>query len=534
MKTAGKPSTENLETAVLDGDFSSPAFLLELLRAQQESNRLQQEETRAQQEENRKLLARIDILQDQLALLLRLMHGSKSEKRPITETLNGEQSLFADSELSAELLAHKTEPAAQPEAPKKSRKLKTGRVTFSKDLAVSQVITLKPDCDLTGARLIGTEITTLLTYSPATYSLKEYHREKYVFPADGRIVIADMPSLPIAKGEADSTMLAHIAVSKYVDHLPFYRQTKMLAREGIKIAESTLNGWFDGTCRLLEPLYEHLRKRILESHYIQADETVIPVQTSEKEGSTHKGYLWNFYSPPQGLMCFIYDKGRGSNVPSTFLKDFSGALQTDGYAAYNALGNDPSGRIVHLACLTHIRRYFDRSLDNDPDRANYALSEIGKLYAIEKEATQAGMSVEERYALRQQKAVPVLGEFKKWLDGNATYLLPQSRIGEAFVYTLKLWDRLMNYTKNGLYQIDNNPIENSIRPAALGRRNWMFAGSHNGAQRSAMMYSFFGVCKLHGVNPEAWLTDVLNRLPDHSILKLDELLPNNWKPTTQK
>jgi transposase len=526
-KNIGKSSSENPGTSVSGGDLSSPAFLLELLR-------IQQEETRAQKEENRKLLARIDKLQDQLSLLIRLLHGSKSEKRQLTQVLDGEQSLFADDELTVDMLAHKQEPIRQPEPPKKSRELKTGRVTFSKDLAVSQVITLKPDCDLAGAKLIGTEITTLLMYSPGAYSLKEYHREKYLFPTDGRIVIAEMPGLPIPKGEADATMLAHVTVSKYVDHLPFYRQTKIMAREGINIAESTLNGWFDGTCRLLEPLYNHLRKRILESHYIQADETVIPVQTKEKEGSTHKGYLWNFYSPPEGLMCFIYDKGRGSNVPSTFLKDFSGALQTDGYTAYNALTNEHSDRIVHLACLTHIRRYFDRSLDNDPDRANYALSEIGKLYAIEKEASQAGMNIEERHALRQEKAVPVLGEFKKWLDGNATYLLPQSRIGEAFVYTLKLWDRLMNYTTSGLYLIDNNPIENSIRPAALGRRNWMFAGSHNGAQRSAMMYSFFGVCKLHGVNPEAWLTDVLNRLPDHSILKLDELLPNNWKPATQK
>lgn len=519
MKTAERSSTQSNETPIMGGDFSSPVFLLEQLRNQQE--------------ENRKLLARIDILQDQLALLMRLMHGSKSEKRPVAQTLNGEQSLFADSELSAELLAHKQEPAPQVEAPGKSRVLKTGRVTFSKDLTVSKVITLKPNCDLTDARKIGAEVTTLLVYNPASYSLVEYHREKYVLPDNGRIVIADMPSLPIPKGEADATVLAHITVSKYVDHLPFYRQTKMMAREGINIAESTMNGWFDATCRLLEPLYNHLCKRIIDSHYIQADETTMPVQTNEKKGSTHTGYLWDFYSPPEGLLCFIYDKSRGSNVPTTFLKDFSGALQTDGYTAYNALSNNSSGKIVHLACLTHIRRYFDRSLDNDPDRANYALSEIGKLYAIEKEAIRAGMSNDERYELRQLKAVPILKAFKKWLDGNATYLLPQSRIGEAFVYTLKQWDKLMNYTTNGLYLIDNNPIENSIRPAALGRRNWMFAGSHHAARRSAMMYSFFGTCKLHGVNPQAWLTDVLNRLPDHSILKLDELLPNNWKPVTQ-
>ena len=532
MKTAakniGKASSESPKTSVSGGDLTSPAFLLELLM-------IQQEETRAQKEENHKLLERIDKLQDQLSLLMRLLHGSKSEKRQSVPVMNGEQqSLFADSELSAELLIHQQEPLIQPEAAPKKRTLKTGRITFFKDLPVSQTITLKPDCDLTGAKLIGTEITTLLTYSPAIYSLKEYHREKYVLPTDGRIVIADMPSLPITKGEVDATVLAHISVSKFVDHLPFHRQSKMMAREGIKIAESTMNGWFDRTCRLLEILYEHLRKRIIESRYVQADETTIPVQTTEKVGATHKGFLWGFYSPPQGLVCFIYDKGRGSNVPITFLEHFFGALQTDGYAAYNVVERNASDRIVHLACLAHIRRYFDRALDNDPDRANYALSEIGKLYSIEREARQSEMSIEERYALRQEKAVPVLNELKKWLEGNATYLLPQSRIGEAFTYTLKLWDRLMNYTTSGLYNIDNNPIENAIRSAALGRRNWMFAGSHKGAQRAAMMYSFFGSCKLHEVNPEAWLADVLNRLPDHSILKLDELLPNNWKPATLK
>jgi transposase len=290
----GESSFKSTETAVLGGENPSPAFLLEQLRAQKE--------------ENYKLLLRIDTLQDQLSLLMRLLYGSKSEKRHPAEIPEGEQSLFSDSELTGELLAHKEEPVPlpQPTQPKKNSERKTGRVTFSKDFSVEVVpVPLGPEYDLKGARLIGTEITTVLVYTPGRYSLKEYHREKYYIPGEDRIVIADLPSLPIPKGEADATMLAHVTVSKYVDHLPFYRQTKIMSREGIHIAESTINGWFDGICRLMEPLYKHLQKKILESHYIQADETTMPVQTKEKEGSTHKGYLWNFYSPPEGLMCFI-------------------------------------------------------------------------------------------------------------------------------------------------------------------------------------------------------------------------------------
>lgn len=524
MNTPGQPTAKTpiQPSGISDPEnelSSNPQFLLEQLRVQKQ--------------ENQQLQLRLNQLQDQLDLLVRLLYGSKSEKRPPEPTAHEELSLFAESELSAELLAHKQQPQpeVQTKAPK-SRERKTGRITFSKDLP-TEIVVLKPDCDLEGARLIGTDITTVLVYNPAKYSLKEFHREKYYLPSQDRIVSADAPNLPISKGEADASVLAQITVSKYVDHLPFHRQSKIMARDGIFIAESTMNGWFERVCRLLEILYDHLCRRIVQSNYIQADETGMPVQTREKEGSTHKGFLWDFYSPPLGLLCFIYDKGRGSEVPKNFLKDFSGAMQTDGYTGYTRFLQENADHIKPLACLAHVRRYYDRALDNDPDRANYALTQIGKLYAIEKKAREKGLSPEEIFALRQKEAVPVLSSFKQWLDGNATYLLPQSRIGEAFTYTLKLWDRIMNYTTDGALFIDNNAIENSIRPVALGRRNYMFAGSHKAAQRAAMMYSFFGICKLHGVNPQQWLTDVLNRLPDHSILKLDELLPNNWKPRQQ-
>ena len=254
-----------------------------------------------------------------------------------------------------------------------------------------------------------------------------------------------------------------------------------------------------------------------------ADETPIPVLTKDKPGSTHKGYHWVYYAPLERRVCFDYRKGRGREGPREFLDGFKGALQTDGYAAYN--GFEKQDGVTLLACLAHARRKFEKCKDNDPMRANHALKKIQELYDVEREAREQKFTFEERKELRQKESVPVLTELEKWMKKELIEVLPKIAIGEAIDYTLKLWKRLERYTEDGRWEIDNNKIENSIRPVALGRKNYMFAGSHEGARNAAMIYSFLGTCKINNVEPYAWLKDVLTRIPDHSIQQLEELLP---------
>lgn len=228
-------------------------------------------------------------------------------------------------------------------------------------------------------------------------------------------------------------------------------------------------------------------------------------------------------------MFFEYQPGRGREGPKECLKDFHGFLQTDGYEAYEWL-NAQRDDITLLHCMAHARRYFEKALDSDAERSAYALSEMQKLYAIERHARQADLSDEQRYALRQEQAVPILEELHAWLLEQAANVLPKSLIGKAVAYSLRRIKTLSLYTTDGRLEIDNNLIENTIRPIALGRKNYLFAGSHAAAQRIAVFYSLLGSCKLHGVEPYNYLKDILERLPDHPINQIDDLLPHRWKP----
>ncbi len=448
--------------------------------------------------------AKIEYLQQQLEKLQKLFHGSKSERFiPVKETKP------TSNPEPASTKTEKAEGHARPKIPAHLER---------------EEVVLKPTVDLTGATMIGTVETEIMEYIKARVIVKKYIRYKYLLP-DGSIVIADLPSLPIPRGNVGAGLLSHLVVSKYIDHLPFYRQRQMFKRLGVELAESTINDWFHAGCDLLEPLYECMKQLVLSGNYLQADETPIPVLTNEKPGSTHKGYYWVYYDPVQNLIFFDYQKGRGSEGPEGILKDFKGALQTDGYKAYVEFGNDPF--ITLLACMAHARRKFDEAQGNDKTRSEYALTLIQKLYAVEQEAKGLQLDYDQRKALRIKKSKSLMDEFKKWLTENIDLTLPQSAIGKAIAYTLNLWPRLERYLEDGRYEIDNNLIENAIRPVALGRRNYLFAGSHEAAQRAAMMYTFFANCKKNNIEPLEWLTKVFTRIPDHSIQRLEELLPHN-------
>lgn len=338
------------------------------------------------------------------------------------------------------------------------------------------------------------------------------------------IIVAPLPSFAIDKGIAGSTLLAYLIISKYCDHIPFYRIAHILKRSGLVLPESTINGWFKKVAELLTSLYEELKKQTLSSTYLQGDETTIQVQ-HEKPGSTHTGYYWVFYAPRVGTLFFGYDPGRGNHVPRTILKDFTGVLQTDGYAGYeNLIHKD---KITRLACMAHARRYFEKAKDEDPDGVKYVLTQIQRLYAVERQIET--LDSQTRYDLRQKHSVPILKEMENWMEKKKARLIPKSLLSKAIVYSQNFWDRLCAYTQDGDYLIDNNPIENKIRPVALGRKNYLFAGSDEAAQNAAVMYSLLAACKINDVDPYKWLKDILEKLPDYKANKISDLLPANWK-----
>lgn len=377
-----------------------------------------------------------------------------------------------------------------------------------------------------GAIKIGENITEVLDYVPATVFVRQIVRPKYIVSQDDeqtRIITAALPSLPIPKGNAGAGLLAHILVSKFVDHLPFYRQVQIFKRQQLTIPESTIGGWFNASCKLLEPLYNTLKSRLVTTDYLMADETPIPVLTNNKLGATHKGYHWVYYDPGNKLVCFDYQKTRGREGPDELLKKFIGHLQTDGYTAYNNLKN--GANIIQLACMAHARRKFEHAKDNDPALASEALIMFHQLYEIERDAREQGLTHDEIKLLRQEKSAPILLEMETWLKDKLNKVLPKSAIGQAIAYTLTLWPRLIRYIDQGRFNIDNNLIENSIRPVALGRKNYMFAGSHDAAQQAAIVYSLLATCKINNVEPFEWLSNTLSVISNHPAEQLFKLLP---------
>jgi transposase len=379
-----------------------------------------------------------------------------------------------------------------------------------------------------GCREIGQEITEELEYEPGRLFVNRYIRPKYVSADNTTILIAPLPERPLPKAIAGPGLLAQIVIDKYVDHLPLHRQQQRFAREKIIIPYSTITDWVSNTCQLITPLYKALQKQVLASDYLHADETPIKVLDKDKKGETHRGYFWVYHNSLQDMVFFDYQPGRGREGPSELLKDFRGHLQTDGYAAYNIFNTQKEVTLLH--CMAHARRKFIESRLNDEARSDHALGQIQLLYGIERKATDEQLSESAVLALRQQEAMPILESLGRWMKQTYLEVLPKSAIGKALAYSIERWPQLMIYATDGKLNIDNNPVERCIRPVAVGRKNYLFAGSHEAAQRSAMLYSLLGTCKLHSINPFTWLKNVLEVLPAHPINKIQELLPHISKP----
>lgn len=469
--------------------------------------------------------ARVFDLEFQVSQLQRLVYGAKRER--FVSDVHASQlllGLHADDEAVASAVTATLEKISYERS--KPKKKHEGRTELPAHLPVVETI-IEPDEDVTGMTLIGREETDELELNPASLFVKRTTRPKYAAPmaADGsvRVVIAPMPKRPVDKLLAGTELLTTITVDKHVHHLPIDRQMKRFSMLGVDIAPSTAESWQHHVAELLQPLHAALRCVVLRSSYLQADETGIAVQDRTKHGTTHKGYMWGLHAPLLKAVYFEYHKGRGQEHCGEMLDDFSGYLQTDDYQVYQK--HKQRDDVVPLACWAHTRRNFEKALDSDRTRASTAMHLIQGLYNVEREARDGNLTPDERKELRLEKALPVLNTISAWLVQELAQTQPKSPIGKAIRYAVRLWDQLMAYLYNGHLEIDNNLMENAIRPIALGRKNWLFAGSHDAAQNTAMYRSLFGTCQLNGINPYDWLRYVLTHINSTPPAKYHTLLP---------
>jgi transposase len=394
--------------------------------------------------------------------------------------------------------------------------------------------TVCPDCG--GAlRLLGEDVSEMLEYVPGRFQVIRHVRPKLSCAACERIVQSPAPTRPIERGYAGPGLLAHVLVSKYADHLPLYRQSEIYAREGVDLERSTLSDWVGATSALLDPLVEALRRYVFDCGKLHADDTPVPV-LAPGTGKTKTGRLWTYVRDdrPAGdtaapAVWFGYSPDRKGEHPERHLRNFRGTLQADAYAGFNQLYE--TGRIQEAACWAHVRRkFYELQQAHASPIATQAIERIGQLYAIESEIR--GRPPDERREVRQARARPLLQSLHGWLESCLAMLSRKSDTTAAVRYALTLWHALVRYCDDGCLEIDNNAAERALRAVALGRKNYLFAGSDAGGERAAAIYSLIGSAKLNGMDPEAYLREVLTRIADHPINRIGHLLPWNTAPTT--
>jgi transposase len=472
--------------------------------------------------------AEIERLKLMIKKLQRLMFGPKSEKvvvqlEQLELQLEELETARAEMETAAETIVPAQEPKARP-----------ARKPLAEHLSREVVTHLPqgdacPDC---GGQLrqFGEDVSEQLEYTPESFKVIRHVRPKFACSGCDRVVEAPAPSRPIERGLAGPGLLAHVLVSKYSDHLPLYRQSEIYARQGVEIERSTLAGWVGAASELLSPLVDALRKHVMGATKLHADDTPIPV-LAPGSGKTKTGRLWTYVRDdrPSGeeaapAVWFAYSENRKGEHPRQHLKDFKGALQADAYAGFHHLYGE--GAIYEVACWAHARRKFHEIhvLLASPTTTE-ALARIGALYAIEDEIR--GKPADLRLSIRQSRARPLLDDLRSWMEKMLRRLSAKSETASAIRYALSRWRALTRYIDDGQLEIDNSAAERALRAVALGRKNYLFAGSDAGGESAAAIYSLIGSAKLNGFDPELYLRTVLAQIAEHPISQIQDLLPWN-------
>ena len=478
----------------------------------------------------------IEKLRSELARLKRAQFGVSSEKlRARVEQL--ELAIEALEVDEAERLAAAPVVAAAVEA----ASAKPARRPLPDHLPRETVLHPGPcACPSCGGNLrrIGEDVTETLDYVPGRFKVVRHVREAFSCRSCETVLQAPAPHHAIARGRAGPGLLAHIAVAKFDDHLPLYRQAEIYAREGVDLATSTLSGWVGATTAALKPLVDLLRTEVIAgSDILHGDDTTVPI-LAPGTGKTRTGRLWVYVrderphrgTRPPAAVYFASADRRGER-PVAHLAGFSGVLQADGYSGFNGLyqARREGGALSEAACWAHTRRkFFDVHVKNGSAVALEALERIGVLYEVERAIT--GKPPDERRRQRQARSRPLATALKAWADTILPQLSGPSDLAKAFRYMLARWTALTRVFDDGRIALDNNPAERALRGVAVGRKNYLFAGSDRGAERAAALYTLIETAKLNGLDPEAYLRDVLARIADHPAKRLTELLPWTWAP----
>jgi transposase len=465
--------------------------------------------------------------------LQRAQFGRRSEKLDPDQMALGLEDLDADIGRAEERHAKPAAATAEAVSEKSPLRRELPEHLPRQDVTHDVQETACPSCRGT-LHAIGETVSEMLDWVPASLRVLRIRRPKYGCRSCGSIHQAPAPERAIAKGLATPNLLAQVLVAKYGDHTPLYRQSQIFARHGVALDRSTLAGWVGGACWWLEALQERLAAHVLASGKLFADDTPVPVLDPGR-GRTKTGRLWVYVrddrswggpDPPAAL--YLFSPDRKGERPAAHLKDFRGTLQVDGYADFERLTE--GGRIRLAACWAHTRRkFYEIAEATGSPIATEALARIAALYQIE--ADIRGLSTDERKAERLARSRPIIEAMKPWLEHELNRIPGRGKLAEAIRYALSRWDALCRFLDDGRVELDTNPVERAIRPVALGRKNHLFAGSDGGGERWATVSSLIESCKLNGVEPYAYLSDVVRRMVDgHPASRLDDLLPWNWKP----
>lgn len=480
-------------------------------------------------------------LEERIAYLEKLLFGSKSEKRPQAHDPN-EPDLFADlfKEIEAakaqeiEQVAQQIQQEAQKRrAQAKKESNRPSRYLYAGLEEVVRVVQPE-DIDLECYEKIGQDETRVLHYSPARFWVEVIVRPIYRHKDEKqatrvKMLQAAKPYAVIGGGHIAPDFLAQLVVDKYVHHLPEYRQVKRYKEMGLTLSTSTLNDWIHRLAKRIYPLYEALGQAVRGSDYLQIDE--VPWRIADRAGKSRKGYAWEFLDArpdSRGLYFYYLAESRSGSIPRAQLRDFKGAIQTDGYGVYDYF--EQCEGITLLGCMAHIRRKFVEAEQSSPELARKVVEKIALIYTFEENLRNSSASPEEIAAQRKEKILLLLQAMKEWMESAKEQTTPSDAFGKALAYAIKLWPRIIRYTLDGRYQLDNNGAERNIRPTVLGRKNYLFSKDDNGAQDNAIFYSLLGSCQVVGVNPLEWLTYALGNLREE-MKEEDEqrLLPYQYK-----